>query len=396
MASAALERCVGDPQRFLHEVWARRPVHYPAGDPDGFADLLTLDDVDSIVSSTSPRLPTFRLVKDGATLPESSYTKSGRTGSRTMTGIADPACVFGLFGEGATIVLQGMHRYWLPLARFCRELEMALGHPTQVNAYITPPGSRGLAVHEDSHDVFVLQAFGAKRWEVWETRASSPFDHSPPAEPKTDPLISAGMQPGDVLYMPRRTPHAARTQETLSGHLTIGIPSITWRQLLEGVVGTVMEGPELDEPLPAGYVRDPAGFAGAVDARLSELQRLLDKADPKEAADGAIERFLTSRPSLLRGALLDLTRLTALGDLSTVRRRTGSICELRPGPDVLSVLLGDRALRMPAWCEPVMRVVTERESFSVRDLHPYLDEESRLVLVRRLVREGMLEVVSEG
>ena len=39
-----------------------------------------------MLSSMSLRLPTFRLIKDGKTLPESSYTKSGRTGSKTMTG----------------------------------------------------------------------------------------------------------------------------------------------------------------------------------------------------------------------------------------------------------------------------------------------------------------------
>jgi len=392
MASAALERCVGEAQRFLAEAWAKRPVLYPSADPEGFADLLSLDDVDAIVSSMSLRLPTFRLIKDGKTLPESSYTKSGRTGSKTMTGIADPVRIFGLFDQGATIVLQGMHRYWPPLARFCRELEVALGHPTQVNAYVTPPGSRGLAVHEDSHDVFVLQAFGRKHWEVWETRQPA-ADGEASVEPEGRALISAEMHPGDALYMPRRTPHAARTQATLSGHLTIGIPATTWRELLQGVAGKVLEAAELDEPLPAGYLRNPAGLAAAVEARLAEMQRLLEKADPAEVADTAIERFLTSRPSILRGGLVDLTRLPSLGDHSAVRRRAGSICELRVRRDRLTVLLGDRALRMPARCEPVMRAVAECDVFTVRDLEPYLDGEGRLVLVRRLVREGLLEVL---
>src|SRR5438552_2555777 len=227
MASAALERCVGEAQRFLAEAWAKRPVLYPRADPEGFADLLTLDDVDAMVSSMSLRLPTFRLIKDGKTLPESSYTKSGRTGSKTMTGIADPVRIFELFDQGATI----------------------------------------------------------------------------------------------------------------------GLPVTTWRELLERAVGKVLEATELDEPLPAGYLRDPAALAAGVETRLAELQRLLDKADPVEVADAAVERFLTSRPSLLRGGLVDLTRLPSLGDHSAVRRRAGSVCELRIRRDRLTVLLGDRALR---------------------------------------------------
>ena len=168
----ALQRCVGDPDDFSRNDWARRPRLHR--DPNGFADLLTFEDVDHLLSSTALRLPYFRLVKDGKTLPSSGYTKSGRTGSVSVTGIADPASIFDLFRGGATIVLQGMHRFWRPLAEFCRELELALGHPTQVNAYITPPGSRGLAVHSDAHDVFVLQAFGRKHWEVWDRTSERP------------------------------------------------------------------------------------------------------------------------------------------------------------------------------------------------------------------------------
>ena len=58
----------------------------PSTDPNAFSDLLTLDDVDHLVSSTALRLPTFRLIKDGATLPESAYTKSGRAGSKPLIG----------------------------------------------------------------------------------------------------------------------------------------------------------------------------------------------------------------------------------------------------------------------------------------------------------------------
>jgi lysine-specific demethylase/histidyl-hydroxylase NO66 len=394
MTVEALQRCVGDIDRFIDDAWARRPVHYPAADPDAFADLLTLDDVDYMVASMALRLPTFRLIKDGATLPESSYTKTGRAGSKPMTGLADPARIIRLFDQGATIVLQGMHRFWLPLARFCRELEVALGHPTQVNAYVTPPGSQGLAVHEDAHDVFVLQAFGTKHWEVWNTRPPQSTQSAAAVAADDPPAISAELQPGDAVYMPRRTPHAARTQETLSGHLTVGIPSITWRELLkEPLLGT-LDAPEFDEPLPAGYHRDRERFAARVDERLAEVGRQLEKADPVEVAMRSADRFLTTRPPILRGALVALSRLASLDDRSVVRRREGSICETAMREGRLTVLLGDRALRMPGWCEPAILAIAERRSIQVSDLAPHLDLEGRLTLVRRLIREGLLEVVS--
>jgi ribosomal protein L16 Arg81 hydroxylase len=80
--------------------------------------------------------------------------------------LADPGLVYEHFYAGATIVLQSLHRFWPPLARLSRDLELALTHPVQVNAYVTPPASRGLGVHHDTHDVFVLQVHGRKHWDV--------------------------------------------------------------------------------------------------------------------------------------------------------------------------------------------------------------------------------------
>jgi hypothetical protein len=39
-----------------------------------------------------------------------------------------------------------------------------------------------------------------------------------------------------------------------------------------------------------------------------------------------------------------------------------------------------------------MRTIARRKEFRPRDLAEHLDPESRLVLVRRLIREGLLEI----
>jgi hypothetical protein len=59
-------------------------------------------------------------------------------------------------------------------------------------------------------------------------------------------------------------------------------------------------------------------------------------------------------------------------------------------------LLGDRRLEMPARLEPAMRRIAalpEDAELTVRDLAPHLPHRgSRVVLVRRLIREGLLTV----
>ena len=382
-AGDALARCVGDPGRFAGEHWARAPLYRPAADAAAFADLFSLGDVDRILSSTTPRFPAFRLVKEGKQLDPRCYTRSGRVGGKPVDDLADPGCVFELFHGGATIVLQSLHRFWPPLVRLSRDLELALTHPVQVNAYITPPASRGLGVHHDEHDVFVLQVYGCKRWDV----------HDPDGRPE-DRLVVAELAPGDSLYIPQRFPHAAWTAATASVHLTVGVVPTTWAEVVRRAVNSVVEEALSDQPLPAGFAADPAALTTGVAEQLGEVRRRLDKLDPAVIAVAAADRFWSGRPPILTGQLQQLLALEEIGEDTVVRRRPGAVCRLRQREDRLEVVLGDRALHMPAHLAPAMRTILASDRLAVADLAGHLDPPSRLVLVRRLVREGLLESVA--
>jgi uncharacterized RmlC-like cupin family protein len=378
----ALARCVGDPGVFAAEYWARAPLYRPGADPAAYADLFSLDDVDHILSSTTPRYPAFRMVKDGRQLDRRSYTRSGRVGGQPVDDLADPRRMYELFDGGATIVLQSLHRFWPQLARLGRDLELALTHPVQVNAYITPPASQGLGVHHDEHDVLVLQVYGRKRWDVHD-----------PDEPSGDRLIVAELAPGDCLYIPQHFPHAARTAATASVHLTVGMVPTTWMDVLRREIVSVVEEALSDEPLPAGYATDPGTLTAALAEQLGEVRRRLDKLDPGAIAVAAADRFWSSRQPHLAGQLQQLLALEEIGEETVVRRRPGAVCRLRLREDRLEVLLGDRVLHMPARLAPVMRMIVVSDQLAVADLAEYVDAPSRLVLVRRLVREGLLESV---
>ena len=151
---------------------------------------------------------------------------------------ANAEAVAAAFADGATIVVQGMHHWWpRARARSAATSRRELGHPAQANAYYTPRDSQGLPVHHDTHDVFVLQVAGEKRWLVYDPVLELPLrdqrydtELGAPGEPVHD----VALQPGDTLYLPRGWLHQAVTSSTDSLHLTVGVNVYTWIEARPG------------------------------------------------------------------------------------------------------------------------------------------------------------------
>lgn len=369
---SALDLLSGDAQTFLEKAWASR-VHLHRADPAALVGLLSLDDADRLLTDTAIRTPSVRMARDGDVVPESAYTRAATIAGKQLTGLVDPRKALALFADGATVVFQGLHRYHPPLTRLVAELELELGHPCQANAYLTPPGAQGFAVHADSHDVFVFQTAGAKRWEVH--GADGP-----------DEVL---LEPGLSMYLPTGTPHAARAQETVSLHVTIGVNQLTWRGLVERTVAPLLS--QVDQAhLPAGYLDDPALLTDGLAERLEALAERVRRLDTAAAASTEIRRFLTSRPPRLSGGLHDVLGADAVAADTRLRRRPGHPCVLLDHGEQVEVLLGDRSMTGPARIRPALEEVRRRDVLTPASLP--LDPQSNLVLCRRLVREGLLEL----
>ena len=381
----ALQRLVGDATDFLATAWGRAPRHVPASpDRSDLVTLLTLDDVDDIVATSGLRAPSFRLVKQGRTLPQSAVTRRVRIGSRPVDDLADVAGVQAAVADGATLVLQGLHRSFPRVATVCRDLERTVTHPVQANAYLTPPVAQGLDLHEDPHDVFAVQTDGAKRWVVHPPGDADPWDLQ--------------LTPGDVLYLPAGTRHAAQTIDTPSLHLTIGVRTVAWRALIERAVrDAVGEVADLDRPLPAGWAEEPDLLRERLDGLVHDVA---DRLREGQRSSAALEReagaFWSDRPVDRTGGLRDLLQLDALGDGTPLRRRSGATARVARATDGrVELVLVDRVLRLPAVTEGAVHRIVDRAAIRPADLADVMDVASRLVLCRRLVREGLLTVVRD-
>lgn len=380
MDVTALSRCVGDVQRFFDEHWDRSPLLRYAG--DGFDDLASLDDLDRMIASSGLHASYLRMVRAGKTLPATSYTQAPPNRSRGTERLIDAPSVFGAYADGATIVLESLHRYWPPLTTFCRELELALGHRLQVNAYVTPPNSQGFDVHRDTHDVFVLQVSGSKHWIVSDRSDEERV------------LIDEDIGPGAALYIPTGFPHAATTGTGASAHLTVGILTHDGRDVVREILKAAEEEPLFQRRFETGG--DIERLRATVEGHIDELRAWLDKVDVDDVTHRLARKVMATSQPIFVGQLRQLVLLDEIDDETWLRRRRGATCALLPDAARLKVLLADRELEMPLSATGAMQAIADAERFRVADLHEHLTPDGALILVRRLVREGLLEVVVDG
>lgn len=382
---AALARCLDpvDAETFLAEHWERRPLVVPRDEPGRFDDLLSEADVERLVCGTAIRYPGFRLVREGSQIAVGAYA-SDVSWRPPFTGTADVPRVLAEWEAGATIVLQALHVNWHPLAVFCRLLEDALGRGVQANSYYTPSGSQGFGVHHDTHDVLVLQVAGEKRWRLYDPLLELPLKHQRYSSglgehgAATDDLV---LRAGDTLYLPRGWLHEAETSQTDSLHLTIGMGTHTWLDAARDVLGMLESEAAFRGDVARGEPDGlAAAFAGGLDPELVERRRR--------------RRFVQGRRPIREDGLSQLRALVRLDVDTVVERRDTVIADLDEDDGALVLCFEGKELRFPAHAEPELRACFEAEEpFRPADLPGGLDADGRLVLARRLVREGFLRVV---
>jgi Cupin superfamily protein len=336
------------------------------------------------VCSGGLRYPGFRLVKAGEKLRARDYTVDLPWRPTPFSGTADVERVLAEWERGATIVLQGLHLTRPSVGEFCRSLEATLGHPAQANAYYTPRAAQGLPVHHDTHDVFVLQVAGEKRWRVYEPALELPLKNQRYSEAlggPGEPVDDLVLKPGDTLYLPRGWLHEAVTSQTDSLHLTVGVNVVTWLDAFKSA---------LDELGDDVRFRRSWGSGDGVDQLVDALRSRLG---PDDVARRARERLVRTRRPLREGQMRQLRALEELELDTELERRPTVIADLVTRDGAVSLVFEGRELTFPDHVVAELEAVAgASEPFTAADLPGSLDEPSRLVLVRRLIREGFLRI----
>jgi hypothetical protein len=241
--------------------------------------------------------------------------------------------------------------------------------------------------------VFVLQVSGSKRWTLYDTGIVLPlrgqaFD--PGKHAAGPPTREFTLRAGDLLYCPRGLFHSARSTDEASLHITLGLIGKTWADvMIEAVSAACLASPAFRSNLPIGFANEDfdataasATFRALVDtfAREAQLAPILVRMS---------EDFVTSRRPALQGCLQEELK-SEPGMESKVVPRRDLVYLLREGKDGLVVVFGATEITLPAFARDALRFALAGPPFVVRDLPGELDDAGKVVLVRRLLREGLL------
>lgn len=353
-------------------------VHHNA--PERFAGLISIDDIDRIVTTLDLREGQLALANATAEVDSDSYVDEAS--------FIDRGAVADHYRRGSTIILNQAHQFDPALARLCRSLEHVFSSHVQTNIYLTPPNAQGFRTHYDNHDVLVIQVEGEKIWRLYDMPISAPFrgegfeagQHEPGALRQEFVL-----KPGDCAYVPRGLMHDAQTSgDKPSLHITVGLITRTWADLmLEAVSEAALRSPELRRSLPPGFAR-PGFDRDKARAHLRTLtQALVDDVKLDPALDLMVDTFIRSRPAHNRFAVRDIGAITPNDRFKAQPRTPSRIAE--DGDDIVLICAGGELKFAPD-----QRAVLERALSGAAFSLGELETEKPEGLVSTLISYGLI------
>lgn len=282
-----LKQVVTDPKAFLREHWDRKVLHSPGVVPEG---LFSSADGAGLLRYGGLRVPEVRMVKDRGSVPNEAYMSDRALGYTRVSGVIDHDRVDQLVEQGATLLFQGVRRFWEPIDVFAAGLEGDLGVPVQATIFSTPANGSGIPKHHDLHSVFVMQLEGSRRW----TYGATATGHRPSAHVDPESILDADLtgetvlEQGDCLYIPRGTPHLAHVVPGRSSlHLTLSLRDApTVADVMGALVAALIDDdPIWDMTIPAPSSRSDRRFGQLLNECLRQTQAKLDRLTPADLAD---------------------------------------------------------------------------------------------------------------
>ncbi|TWI03213.1 Cupin superfamily protein [Flavobacterium tiangeerense] len=380
-------------ENFEQNYWENQVLHIQRGNPEFFSNLFSIKDLDLLLQYTRPRGNSIRVVKSQQPMSPTVY--ENQDGSLNLNQL------YAAYADGHTIVVNEIQRFSNPIKELVEGVRQYMGHHVVANLYLTPENEKALSPHYDTHDVFALQISGEKHWILYDdTYYKTPLMHSFQPIFQREHLTAAKeitMKAGDVLYMPRGVPHEAYTTDQSSMHITLGVHSTQWLDFIsKAMLSLGQKHIELRKALPLGYLNaDETGLLSQniENDLMNILKSVFEKDNVKGTLDILSEEFRTKEQPKPDGHFSSLDHLNHL-DLNTkLIKREGLKSKVTNHVTGARILFQGNTIKGPSQIANTLEFISEQKGiFNVKDI-PYVNDDNKVKLAKRLVRGGLLKIV---
>ncbi|WP_330343200.1 cupin domain-containing protein [Streptomyces sp. NBC_00557] len=384
---------VGDEKAFFAEYFNKKPMLRKGAlkDPQG---VLSLRRLDELVQLEIIRPPYLRVNLKGQGVPEKGFTRTITVQGTDVTDTVDAQKVYELFRAGATIVWSSLNHVDSSLRRFTQVISDRFGARTDCVAFLTPAGKQGFSPHHDPVDLFIVQTEGTKRWRLWDppqVRQAQAASYT--AEQLGEPVIDVLLEPGDVLYLPYDTPHAAAAEDLASVHLSIMIRPRMWKDLLRQTFDELTADPEFNEFPYIGESRD-ASVENVFREKVRALTARFEAVEPSAELDRLAElgrRMPGNSMGNTFRTTADLDRLEA----GSALRLTDADVEFGANQDGrVQMTVNGHKVAIPAPVAETLAGMSAGDHVIASDIFPGADPARAANTARGLARLGLLELVA--
>jgi ribosomal protein L16 Arg81 hydroxylase len=385
-----------DEDNFFATCWERKPLHIQRGQPNYFSELLSLDGMNDLLSQLMFRTDECKVATEGQIVPASAYTAapSMRVMERSVADYVDTPRLLGLFDQGATLVFSQLNQKLPALQKLKQTLERSFSATVVANVFLSNRRAQGFSVHYDSHDVFVLQLHGEKTWSLYGNPIELPMKSQAfgtTAVDKGPKTAEMTLRAGDLLYVPRGVFHEARTSETASLHLTLGVHPYLWADCVRDLVELVAtQHVALRRSVPRGFSHLPKHDKQAL---LREVLGLLSEspAATRLASDlyqARVDQARQSGAFALPDHLNDILAGHGLSLAARLVRRGDLKLEVGRQQHMVTLSGMGQTLAFAPSHEAMVHAVSSAAAWTPEELPGSLDAPQRLAFARRLVGAG--------
>lgn len=362
---------------FMCDYWESQPLHVSRKNSSHFENLLSEQKILTLIETGAVSFPEVQAINANKSVPASDYTLDDKS--------VCPTEMKRVYSEGATIVVSEVHKKFLPVQELCGHFNKEFQARCQANAYLSPAGNQGFHSHYDTHDVFVLQIAGRKKFRFYASEIKLPFtedDYRPENNTSVELLDEVDLSAGDTLYIPRGVVHDAIADEgEASLHITLGVFPFVLRDLIQEMVQVAAEqrvelrtSVELNPNATTAselYLKAATIFKEGIYSEA--LSRLADEV----ALENALPVQAVEVPELSLQSCISVQKSVVLSTMESDGR--------------FKLRLPQQVMCFTTPLSTAIKSILTSDSLLINDL-PGLDDDQKLALCRQLAEAGAIKV----